>query len=71
MLPKVWLGLNHFFNTFFFLFDRYAIPDTPLSIAASIRPEELTTLVNTLLQETGDFLKHVDFDFLVSGEFLK
>lgn len=50
---------------------RYAIPDTPLSIAANVSTAELNTLVNTLLQETGDFLKSIEFDFLVTGEFLK
>lgn len=50
--------------------DRYAIPDTPYSIAANISTDELNTLVNTLLKETG-FLKTVDFDFLVHGEFLR
>lgn len=50
---------------------RYAIPDTPLSIAANVSTAELNTLVNTLLQETGDFLKAIEFDFIVTGEFLK
>lgn len=49
---------------------QYAIPDTPYSIAANISTDELNTLVNSLLKETG-FLKNVDFDFLVLGEFLR
>lgn len=50
---------------------RYATPDTPMSIAANVNNLELNTLVNALLQESGDFLKAVDFDFLIAGEFLR
>lgn len=54
-----------------FFLDRYAIPDTPLSLAANVTADELNTLVNTLLLETGDFHRKIEFDFLVHGEFLR
>lgn len=52
-------------------FCRYAVPDIPYSIAASVATGELNTLVNTLLQEADSCHKSVEFDFLVAGEFLR
>jgi ribosome biogenesis protein len=53
---------------------RFAVPDTPYSIQASVASKELNNLINTLLQElpssiVGDTT--IDFDFLIKGEFLK
>lgn len=48
----------------------YAVPDIPYTIAASVTPKELNTLLITLLTESDVSIK-VEFDFLVRGEFLK
>lgn len=50
---------------------RYAIPDTPYAIGANISTNELNTLVNTVLKENPAFVKEINFDFLVCGEFLR
>lgn len=52
---------------------RYAVPDTPLSIAANVGREELNTLINTLIQEAGNVESTdvIQFEFLVLNEFLR
>lgn len=54
-------------------FSRYAVPDIPYSIGASVTQEELNTFVNALLQESGDAKrsKPVEFEFIVLNEFLR
>ncbi|XP_015123432.1 ribosome biogenesis protein WDR12 homolog [Diachasma alloeum] len=49
----------------------YAVPDYPLSVPAPITPEDLNTLLNTLLRETVNLSASISFDFLVSSEFLR
>lgn len=57
----------------FWKYFRYAVPDIPYSIGASVSQEELKTFVNALLQETGDAKssKPIDFEFIISSEFLR
>lgn len=52
---------------------RYAVPDTPLSIAANVGRDELNTLINTLIQEAGNVESNdvIQFEFLVLNEFLR
>lgn len=50
---------------------RYAIPDTPYAIAATVSTSELNTLVNAILKDNPDITKKVNFDFIVFGEFLR
>lgn len=51
---------------------RFAVPDIPYSIQASVTSKELNNLLNTLLRESADGLvADVEFDFLVKSEFLK
>uniref|UniRef100_A0A1A9UMI4 Ribosome biogenesis protein WDR12 homolog n=1 Tax=Glossina austeni TaxID=7395 RepID=A0A1A9UMI4_GLOAU len=52
----------------------YAVPDVPYSIEASVTTSELTTFVNTLLEQSlsGDHKTPIEFDFLVFGlEYLR
>lgn len=62
-----------FLKNFSFFQFRFAIPDTPYSIVATVGQEELNTLVNTLLQETSDEETpgNIKFEFLISNEYLK
>lgn len=50
---------------------QYAVPDYPLSVHASILPNELNTLVNELLKESADTKGEIEFDFLVCSQFLR
>lgn len=52
---------------------RYAVPDIPYSIGASVTQDELNIFVNALLQESGDTKrsKPIDFEFIVLNEFLR
>lgn len=63
------------FTVFFFLKKsfRYAVPDVPYSIGASVGQEELNTFVNALLVECDDAKtsKPIDFEFIVLNEFLR
>lgn len=46
--------------------------DVPFSVPANIECPALDTLVNELIKENrSDEWKHVEFDFLVCGEFLR
>lgn len=68
MLQKLPLNLPNFHDFF-----RYAVPNIPYSIAASVSQAELNTLVNTLLQESAEVngSQKIDFEFLVFNEFLR
>ncbi|XP_067010189.1 ribosome biogenesis protein WDR12 homolog [Anabrus simplex] len=50
---------------------QYAVPSTPLSISSTVGPVELNALVNALLEESQPDWKKIDFDFLVSNEFIR
>ncbi|XP_046994861.1 ribosome biogenesis protein WDR12 homolog [Schistocerca americana] len=51
---------------------QYAVPDTPFSVASNVTCVELNALVNELLRENRTSEWHdVEFDFLLSGEFLR
>lgn len=47
------------------------MPDVPYSIAANVANAELNVLINSILVETNSDHKTVEFDFLVTGEFLR
>lgn len=52
--------------------EQYAVADVPFSVPANIECPALDTLVNELIKENrSDEWKHVEFDFLVCGEFLR
>ncbi|XP_011312673.1 ribosome biogenesis protein WDR12 homolog [Fopius arisanus] len=51
--------------------DQYAVPDYPLSVPATVAPEDLNTLLNTLLQETTNLSVPISFNFLIAAEFLR
>lgn len=54
--------------------EQYAVPDMPYSIAANITTDELNTLISTLIGESAadaTTATAAEFDFLVTGEFLK
>lgn len=50
---------------------QFAVPDYPLSILTSITTNELNSLVNELLKESQQLEKEIDFDFLISSQFLR
>lgn len=55
-----------------FFFYRYAIPDVPYAIDASVSTSGLNSLVKAVLKETSEAdLKKIEFDFLVCGELLR
>lgn len=48
------------------------MPDVPFSVPATVDCKALNNLINTLLKENNaDFLKPLDFDFLVANELLR
>lgn len=47
------------------------MPDTPYSILAQVSTADLNTLINSVLREALPEFQDVEFDFLVSGEFLR
>uniref|UniRef100_A0A1A9WZX7 Ribosome biogenesis protein WDR12 homolog n=1 Tax=Glossina brevipalpis TaxID=37001 RepID=A0A1A9WZX7_9MUSC len=51
----------------------YAVPDVPYSVEAGVTTTELTTFVNTLLEQSlsGDHKTPIEFDFLVFDEYLR
>lgn len=71
--PQIPIGIEIDFKLFLFLIFRYAVPDIPYSIGASVTHEELNTFVNALLQESGEAKrsKPIDFEFIVLNEFLR
>lgn len=67
------LFLNENFSDLFLKKNRYAVPDIPYSIGASVTQAELNTFINALLQENGDAKpsKPIDFEFIILNEFLR
>ncbi|KAK3592982.1 hypothetical protein CHS0354_023207, partial [Potamilus streckersoni] len=65
------LSAPHVQVKFFTKQPQYAVPDAPFSVPSSVTTKELSSLINSLLAgESGD-ANSVDFDFLISGEFLR
>uniref|UniRef100_A0A023GK11 Ribosome biogenesis protein WDR12 homolog n=1 Tax=Amblyomma triste TaxID=251400 RepID=A0A023GK11_AMBTT len=58
---------------FFTQDERYSVPDSPFSIAGNTTPEQLSALINALLQESGGDGESdgPTFDFLIEGELLR
>ncbi|XP_037961119.1 ribosome biogenesis protein WDR12 homolog [Teleopsis dalmanni] len=50
--------------------EQYAIPDIPYVIDETLTTAELNTFINTLLKQSGTTENNVDFDFLLTGEYL-
>ncbi|XP_057375586.1 ribosome biogenesis protein WDR12 homolog [Daphnia carinata] len=52
--------------------EKYALPEAPFSIPCGIKADLLSVLVNNLLRETRETgWEEVEFDFLISGEFVR
>ncbi|XP_032683439.1 ribosome biogenesis protein WDR12 homolog [Odontomachus brunneus] len=49
---------------------RYAVPDYPIFVNASIDVSELNTIVNKFLKESKNIQNAVNFDFLISSQLL-
>ncbi|XP_066143173.1 ribosome biogenesis protein WDR12 homolog [Euwallacea fornicatus] len=50
----------------------YAVPDVPLTVPANVQAKALNEVLNQLLQENSqEFFKPKDFDFLVVGQLIR
>ncbi|XP_060081166.1 ribosome biogenesis protein WDR12 homolog [Ylistrum balloti] len=55
----------------FFTKSAYSVPSTPFAVPADVGTKELSALINSILQDGSEETAHVDFDFLINGEFLR
>lgn len=61
------MTVPHVQASFFTREERNAIPETPFSIPVSVSRDDLSAVINQVLEESG----HKEFDFLISNQFLQ
>ncbi|XP_013399023.1 ribosome biogenesis protein WDR12 [Lingula anatina] len=64
-------NVPHVQAKFFTKQPQFAVPDTPFSIPASVGQDELTDLINGILQTESQDVSSTQFDFLINGEYLR
>lgn len=47
------------------------VPDEAIAVPKKIKPQDLNNLILELLRQSSDLESSVQFDFLVSGQFLR
>ncbi|XP_071958284.1 ribosome biogenesis protein wdr12-like [Antedon mediterranea] len=52
---------------------KFAVPESPFSVPENVGPQELSALINKLLNEekAEEDVQQIDFDFLIDGELLR